>query len=125
MPAVSAERAQWLAINILPLEPQLRGWLSALPHMRLKLTAEGQNLAKLTHPHPSGVAEPSQADEQITRRLRDALSLVDIGILDHRRCRRLHNQHGRKRALMSPKLYVELSAAAWPASDSKNMRGNT
>ncbi len=26
---------------------------------------------------------------------------------------------------MSPKLYVELSAAAWPASDSKNMRGNT
>jgi DNA repair protein RadC len=37
----------------------------------------------LAHPHPSGVAEPSQADEQITRRLKEALDLVDIGILDH------------------------------------------
>jgi len=37
----------------------------------------------LAHNHPSGVAEPSQADELITRRLRDALALVDIRILDH------------------------------------------
>jgi len=37
----------------------------------------------LAHPHPSGVAEPSQADEFITRRLKDALDLVDIRILDH------------------------------------------
>ena len=37
----------------------------------------------LAHPHPSGVPEPSQADELITRRLRDALALVDIRILDH------------------------------------------
>ena len=35
------------------------------------------------HPHPSGVAEPSQADELITRRLREALALVDIRVLDH------------------------------------------
>lgn len=35
------------------------------------------------HPHPSGVAEPSQADELITQRLRDALALVDIRVLDH------------------------------------------
>ena len=35
------------------------------------------------HPHPSGVAEPSSADELITRRLRDALQLVDIRVLDH------------------------------------------
>jgi DNA repair protein RadC len=35
------------------------------------------------HNHPSGVAEPSQADELITRRLRDALALVDIRVLDH------------------------------------------
>ena len=35
------------------------------------------------HNHPSGVAEPSRADEQITRRLRDALALVDIRVLDH------------------------------------------
>ncbi len=37
----------------------------------------------LAHNHPSGVAEPSSADERITRRLRDALALVDIRVLDH------------------------------------------
>jgi DNA repair protein RadC len=37
----------------------------------------------LAHNHPSGVAEPSQADELITRRLREALALVDIRVLDH------------------------------------------
>ena len=35
------------------------------------------------HQHPSGVAEPSAADELITRRLRDALQLVQIKLLDH------------------------------------------
>lgn len=35
------------------------------------------------HNHPSGIAEPSQADELITLRLRDALALVDIRVLDH------------------------------------------
>jgi DNA repair protein RadC len=37
----------------------------------------------LAHNHPSGVAEPSQADELITRRLKDALAVVDIRVLDH------------------------------------------
>jgi DNA repair protein RadC len=37
----------------------------------------------LAHNHPSGVAEPSQADERITRRLKSALDLVDIRLLDH------------------------------------------
>ncbi len=37
----------------------------------------------LVHNHPSGVAEPSQADEIITGRLRDALALVDIRVVDH------------------------------------------
>ncbi|SRR5258708_15333182 len=37
----------------------------------------------LAHPHPSGVAEPSQADEFITKRLQEALGLVDIRVLDH------------------------------------------
>ncbi len=37
----------------------------------------------LAHNHPSGVAEPSQADEFITQRLRDALALVEIRLLDH------------------------------------------
>ncbi len=35
------------------------------------------------HNHPSGVAEPSQADERITQRLKEALALVDIRVLDH------------------------------------------
>ena len=37
----------------------------------------------LAHNHPSGVAEPSHADELVTRRLREALQLVDIRVLDH------------------------------------------
>jgi DNA repair protein RadC len=37
----------------------------------------------IAHNHPSGVAEPSQADIAITHRLRDALQLVDIRLLDH------------------------------------------
>ena len=37
----------------------------------------------LAHNHPSGVAEPSQADVRITERLKSALALVDIRVLDH------------------------------------------
>jgi DNA repair protein RadC len=37
----------------------------------------------IAHDHPSGVCEPSHADELITRRLRDALALVGIRLLDH------------------------------------------
>ncbi|RNE82444.1 RadC family protein [Vibrio cholerae] len=37
----------------------------------------------LAHNHPSGVAEPSQADRRITDRLRDTLGLVEIRVLDH------------------------------------------
>ena len=37
----------------------------------------------LAHNHPSGLAEPSRADTQLTRRLTDALALVDVRILDH------------------------------------------
>lgn len=35
------------------------------------------------HNHPSGVAEPSQADQRITTSLKDALALVDVRVLDH------------------------------------------
>ena len=37
----------------------------------------------LFHNHPSGIAEPSQADELVTRRLRDALQLIEVRVLDH------------------------------------------
>lgn len=37
----------------------------------------------LAHNHPSGHAEPSQADRQITDRLQNALELVEVRVLDH------------------------------------------
>lgn len=38
---------------------------------------------EIPHNHPSGVAEPTAADRAITRRLQDALSLIDVWVLDH------------------------------------------
>ncbi|SUB81481.1 DNA repair protein RadC [Pragia fontium] len=35
------------------------------------------------HNHPSGVSEPSQADHSITNKLKEALSLIDVKVLDH------------------------------------------
>jgi len=37
----------------------------------------------LSHNHPSGITEPSEADKLITNRLKDALSLVEVRVLDH------------------------------------------
>jgi DNA repair protein RadC len=47
--------------------------------------ALARNAAALvcSHAHPSGVSTPSQADEMITQRLKSALALVDIRLLDH------------------------------------------
>jgi DNA repair protein RadC len=39
--------------------------------------------AILAHNHPSGVAEPSQADQRITQRVKEALALVEVRTLDH------------------------------------------
>jgi DNA repair protein RadC len=37
----------------------------------------------LSHNHPSGVAEPSRADEFLTQTIKSALALVDVRVLDH------------------------------------------
>ena len=37
----------------------------------------------LVHNHPSGVAEPSQADRLLTQRLKEALGLIEVRVLDH------------------------------------------
>jgi DNA repair protein RadC len=37
----------------------------------------------LAHNHPSGIAEPSRADEMLTHSLKEALALVDVKVLDH------------------------------------------
>jgi DNA repair protein RadC len=57
---------------------------SVYPREVVKL-ALAKNAAALVvaHPHPSGIAEPSHADELISQRLKEALSLVDIRLLDH------------------------------------------
>jgi DNA repair protein RadC len=35
------------------------------------------------HNHPSGVAQPSQADELLTANLKEALALIEVKVLDH------------------------------------------
>ena len=73
--------------RILAFEELFRGTIdgtSVYPREVVK-AALGHNAAAiiLAHNHPSGVAEPSQADERITKRLKAALELVDIRVLDH------------------------------------------
>ncbi len=48
--------------------------------MTLKLNAAA---VVLVHNHPSGDPEPSRADELITKRLKEALGLIDVRVLDH------------------------------------------
>ena len=57
---------------------------SVHPREIVKLALQRNSAAVIiAHNHPSGVAEPSQADELITHRVKDALALVDIRLLDH------------------------------------------
>ena len=50
--------------------------------MRAALSANASGVV-LAHNHPSGVAEPSRADELLTQSMRQALQLVDVRLLDH------------------------------------------
>jgi DNA repair protein RadC len=57
---------------------------SVYPREVVRLALKRNSAAVIfAHNHPSGVAEPSRADEQITKRLKEALALVDIRVLDH------------------------------------------
>jgi DNA repair protein RadC len=73
--------------RLIAVEELFRGTLDgATVHPRevvKEALTRGAAAVILAHNHPSGVAEPSQADELITRRLREALALVDIRVLDH------------------------------------------
>ncbi|AWL10567.1 UPF0758 protein [Saliniradius amylolyticus] len=54
------------------------------PRVLVKLALDTHAAAViLAHNHPSGVAEPSQSDRQITQRINDAMTLMDIRVLDH------------------------------------------
>lgn len=48
-----------------------------------KALRHGAGAIIVAHNHPSGISEPSLADQAITRRLKDALALLDIRLLDH------------------------------------------
>ena len=57
---------------------------SVHPREIVKLALQRNAAAVIVaHNHPSGIAEPSQADELITQRVKEALALVDIRLLDH------------------------------------------
>lgn len=73
--------------RVLAFEELFRGTLDgANVHARevvKRALAHNAAAVILAHNHPSGVAEPSPADEAVTQRLKAALGLVDIRLLDH------------------------------------------
>lgn len=73
--------------RVIRYEPLFYGTINAAsvyPREVVALALEhGAAALILAHNHPSGVAEPSQADRQITDRLVQALGLVEVRVLDH------------------------------------------
>lgn len=73
--------------RVLGFEELFRGTIDgAIVHPRevVKLALSRNAAAMiLVHNHPSGIAEPSAEDRKITIRLRDALALVDVRVVDH------------------------------------------
>ncbi len=73
--------------RVIATEELFRGTLtqtSVYPREVVKCAlARGAAGIIFAHNHPSGLAEPSQADELLTRTLKQALALVDVRVLDH------------------------------------------
>lgn len=73
--------------HILKFEQLFRGTIdgaSVYPREVVKKALEHNAAAVIfAHNHPSGISEPSQADRLITDKLKDALALIDIRVLDH------------------------------------------
>ena len=73
--------------RVIRFEEPFRGTLtqtSVYPREIVKSALEANAAAVIfAHNHPSGAAQPSQADELLTRSLKEALALVDIKVLDH------------------------------------------
>ncbi len=73
--------------RLLATEEMFRGTLtqtSVYPREVVKRAlAQHASAVILAHNHPSGVAEPSRADEYLTQTLKSALQLVDVRVLDH------------------------------------------
>ncbi len=57
---------------------------SVYPREVVKITLDHNAAAVIfAHNHPSGISEPSDADKRITQKLKDALALIDVRVLDH------------------------------------------
>jgi DNA repair protein RadC len=73
--------------RVIEPEEMFRGTLtqtSVYPREIVKRSLANNAAAVIfAHNHPSGVAEPSHADEALTRSLKQALALVDVKVLDH------------------------------------------
>jgi len=73
--------------RVLGVEELFRGTLtqtSVYPREVVKAALRANAAAVIfAHNHPSGVAQPSRADELLTRQLREALTLVEVRVLDH------------------------------------------
>ncbi len=73
--------------RVISFQESFRGTLtqtSVYPREIVKAALAANAAAVIfAHNHPSGVAQPSQADELLTRNLREALGLVDVKVLDH------------------------------------------
>ena len=73
--------------KVIAVEEPFRGTLtqtSVYPREIVKAALAANAAAVIfAHNHPSGVAQPSQADELLTRNLKEALALIDVKVLDH------------------------------------------
>jgi DNA repair protein RadC len=73
--------------RVIEVEEVFRGTLthtSVYPREIVKYALRANAAAVIfAHNHPSGVAQPSQADELLTRNLKEALALVEVKVLDH------------------------------------------
>jgi DNA repair protein RadC len=73
--------------QLLAYRPMFYGTIdgaSVYPRVLVKQAlADNAAAVILTHNHPSGIAEPSQADQHITQRIVNAMALLDIKVLDH------------------------------------------
>lgn len=73
--------------RVIGCEEAFRGTLtqtSVYPREIVKAALKSNAAAVIfAHNHPSGAAQPSQADELLTRNLKEALALVDVKVLDH------------------------------------------
>lgn len=76
-----------ISCRLIGVEEMFRGTLSQTAvyprEVARRALANNASAVIVSHNHPSGLAEPSRADEYLTATLKSALSLVDVKLLDH------------------------------------------